>query len=447
MKTSHSPSKGVSGLLVAVILIGAVVGVVFLFPGIFRGFGGGVAGLVGPGSAGVVIKSFTVDTPTTETNVPVSFTLTMENVGEREATNVKAELFGLSNEWKDKNEKTVPLNFGKFDGESKDKLAGTDPANRIPGDVELEDLILTNKVSKDTDTPYSASVRVSYAYDTIVEGLVRVVNRDYARTQGATMTQTSINAKVTSGPLSVIARPRITTGVTEDTRTVTLFLELTNAGGGRTFKGDKIEFVNVDWVSFDTTKSGTTIKCADATTGEFRLINSKKTLKCDLTLPTGVTTFQDFAFRVGLTYKYFVTASTSLTLLKTLGATTIAPSTGGTTSLSVSYKAGSLSASPTTAKIGDKVTLSVTYKNSGSAALSGTPIRFTATRGPTEKTACDPDPTIDIAANQEKTFSCSWNTAGLSAGEWTINAVTLVLDDNPKDTEIPVGDRKIVTLQ
>ncbi len=322
MAGSRSPSmKGVSGAVIAVILIVAVIGIVFLFPGIFRGgFGGGApVGSVGPGTNGVVIKSFTVDSPIVEKNTPTTFTLTMQNLGERVAKNVKAELYGLSSEWKNNEGKDVDFTrtyFGIYNGGVDAKMSGVDTTSNIPGDTVAEDKTLKNTASKATDTPYTASTRVSYQYDTVVEGLIRVINRDYSKTQGATNSQSGvISLKSTGGPLAINARTRSSIVNADDTTPIKLILTIENTGGGRPVElGMPIVTENVDYIKINARDSSSNIKCADVT--KFKLINGQKTLNCDVTIGKAVSTYEDISFKVVFDYSYFVTASTSVTLLK-----------------------------------------------------------------------------------------------------------------------------------
>lgn len=308
-----SSTKGQhGGAIAAIIIIIVIVGaLVFLSPGIFSGlggFGGNYAGIVGPGSQGVVITSFTKDAQIVEKNVPVIFTLQIENKGEVEARGVRATIFGLpSRDW--------TLSRETFDIPT--TLDPADISNNIPGQVETADVEAEPIAKKATDTTYTVGVRVRYDYKSEFEGLLRVASKDYIRsisTPGTSQQGVSIvSSKTTAGPFTITARTRTTT-IDSGVGTIRVTFDITNTGGGRAFeKGATIPTIsNLDRI---TISGGDNTQCE--TSGTTRLISARtKTITCSVNADVPAEGFENIPFGIKIEYAYFIDSTTTVTLLK-----------------------------------------------------------------------------------------------------------------------------------
>ncbi len=358
------------------------------------------------GTQGVVITSFSPDVTTTETSAPVTFTLVIENKGEWKATNVIAQLFGLSPDW---NQQTVK--FPKLST----SLDGTDVSAGIPGQIETDDVSVTPTASKATDTTYDANVRVAYTYATVSESLLRVAKTDYVKSitpPGGQPTQTFgiISSKYTGGPLTVNVKTRTTT-IPPTTNTVTVTFEIQNVGGGRAFNvgGDIIgnpASVELDKIKWTVSSTGTTsVPTTCSSSG--KLVGAKsKVITCTITLGT-FTNFVEIPVKLQIEYGYFVDSSTSVTVLKTIGTVTPPPPSTTTPALVVSASPGSLN--PTWSSI-------VTAQTSDNRA--GVVISFSTTLGNFITTS----PQYPNPCTTDSTGKCSVQLYSAVAGPATVTA-------------------------
>jgi hypothetical protein len=309
--------KGQSGAAIAAIVIVFVIigALVFLAPGLFSGFslgGGGFTGLVGPGTQGVVIKSFTADVPNAEKDIPVSFTLEVENRGGKEATDVNARLFGLpTSEWT-----FSPSNRQFF---SNLRLDGVAADGSIQG-IEQAIVDATPTATKSTDTNYAVAVRVKYDYDTDFEGTVEVASRDYIRSvtpAGTTQPGVRItNSKSTLGPLTVTARTT-SSNLNAGTQTIRVIFDITNTGGGRVFDRSATDPTDSNLDKIEITTSGyPTTTCS---TTDTRLISAQsRTITCDVRVTVTNDEYTPYTFGIKVRYGYFVDSTVPITLLRTI---------------------------------------------------------------------------------------------------------------------------------
>jgi hypothetical protein len=312
----NSAHKGASAA-VAVIIILILVAVGFLVFGgqMISGITPGApVGTVGPGTQGVVIQRFFPEASAVETvageNENFVYTAIIKNLGEVEATNVKAELVG-------------GLGAGQVSeelrGRDSDVLAPADPQRNIPGEETTATWALNLPDSLRTDVSYTTTARVTYKYSTVNNILFRVVNREFVRQAAAPGVQQPaqsgiISAKTTLGPFSIVATSR-TTVLAGDSGDIRITYQITNTGGGRAFTdaiGDDKILVKVTPIGANLVNPET---CNNV---KHRLSQgTTKILTCTIRV-SGVTTFTEIPISLELQYNYYVQQSTSITILKKL---------------------------------------------------------------------------------------------------------------------------------
>ncbi len=287
-----------------------------------------------PASAGVVINSFAPDLQEVDGSSQVTFSIAVKNVGGRTASNIKALLFGLSNEWIPQITNTKPIST---------TLAPADPATGLTGEEGSADWTLTAPAGKGSDTTYDASVRVFYTYTTEDDTLLRFVTSNYLRT--APNTQKGIVSSVpTAGPLVITAvarTPTLSIGAT----TGRVQFEIQNVGGGRVFDtvSDTGEITTLDLINKITISGlGDTGTCAgvgsggtavfDGTTNaKIRLAAGKsKVISCDIDV-RGIINFADRSIKLVAEYNYFVDSATQVKVLRSLTETPVTPPPIGAT--------------------------------------------------------------------------------------------------------------------
>lgn len=309
-------SKGMSMGIVILAVVGIIV-VVFLFSS--SSFTTGpTGGTVGPGNSGVVIKSFILDTPVTEVDSPVTFSLTVENKGEIrvDSGDITAKLYGLSSsEWNGAS--TSGTDFNDIRG----PLAGIDTTSNAPGEIITSDLTVTPRTERNNDIRYDVSARVYYEYSTVTDAVIRVTSSDYARTvtqQGGQVQATGVTqTKTTAGPMTVAVRTR--TGVLSPGSTsLSVVYDISNTGGGRNFYGQSSSLSSptsssLDWVKVE---PGSGVTCTRDTV---KLIDGKATISCTLSVSSSDVSggYVNLPFTMKFVYNYFVDSATSVTVLKT----------------------------------------------------------------------------------------------------------------------------------
>jgi hypothetical protein len=268
--------------------------------------GGMPGGLVGPGTAGVVITGFSPDISTVEKNIPIVFTLTVHNKGEKKATNVGTQLFGIvqGSEWTLSSLTTIPTT-----------LEGADPSRGFEGEASSAQWQATPQVSKAVDTEYSVVARVYYTYNTVSSSLVKVATSDYLRSIGGSADQFGlVSSQTTGGPLSVTVKmwaPVVTTGTT----TTRVQFEISNIGGGRVFTDTPTAVPTVANLDMISITAGTGLKCP---TTSPKLVNNKAVITCDLNIATASSQgFAQISFELTINYNYFVDQSATVKVLRT----------------------------------------------------------------------------------------------------------------------------------
>ncbi len=295
---------------------------------------------------GVIIKSFSPDFTEVRSGEEISLLLSMDNVGEAEATGVSAQLFGLNfgaNDWS----KTS----GNLVTKLPTTLRGANPSANLPGDIFDVTWGAKAPLNLRVDNTYTADTRVHFIYKTTSVSTIRFVTNDYIKslpTQQAEQVRKTagvISSKVSGAPVqltaTVGARPLI---VYQGGEVYTLSTVVSNVGSGNAFKdtagypgktasydvvptADMLTTDNLHLVKVNITTDAN-INCKPgfestlnptAKSGYVKLSRGKsKTISCSITAPApaDLGNTKDFTVNAELSYGYFVDSSTSIKVLK-----------------------------------------------------------------------------------------------------------------------------------
>jgi hypothetical protein len=254
---------------------------------------GGQVGLVGKGTQGVIIKSFSPSDTNVEPNTPVLLTLIVSNVGSEKANNVNSELFGLTDEWRIDEGRIQPIG----------ELFGTDPSRGVNQGEERPVIWTAYGPEKNVELSYDTTVRVTYTYDTELDATVKAVSSDYYQ-QKKEKSQIQ-SQKTTGGPLTITAK---VTAVSISGARIPIRFEIQNSGGGRVYLGGSPTVNNLDRLVVSVTG-------ANCQRNDLRLIQGKSyVLYC--TIDTGaVSNYKLIPIKLTTIYNYFVDSTTSVTVL------------------------------------------------------------------------------------------------------------------------------------
>ncbi len=298
------------------------------------------------GSNGLIIKSFSPDFTEVRSGEEISLLLSLENVGEAEATGISAQLFGLNvgaNDW--------AKTSGSLVTKLPTTLRGANPSASLPGDTYEVTWGMKAPANLRVDNTYTADTRVHFIYKTTAVSTVRFVTNDYIKslpTQQAEQVRKTagvISSKVSGAPVqlsaTVGARPLI---VYQGGEVYTVSVVVSNVGSGNAFK-DTAGYPGKTG-SYDAATTTDTLTTADlhlvkvtittdanincqagfestlspsAKSGYVKLSRGKsKTMSCTMTAPatSSVGNTKDFTVSTDLDYGYFVDSSTSIKVLK-----------------------------------------------------------------------------------------------------------------------------------
>lgn len=265
---------------------------------------------IGRGVAtGVIIKSFEPDISEVFSGDSVVFTLTVENVGEEDATNVQAKLFGLGTDWTwDSGKKTIG------------DLLKSDPQNKIPGGTGDVNWDATSPSGLRVDNTYTVGARVYYTYRTTASGTIKVYSQDYLRAKPEEaekiMKSSGIASfSVTKAPISIslagVARPLIYRSGSQ-TSTITILID--NIGQGTPYRQTETD-MQITVTKFKVSDTDCLSKITDSTPRLPR--TGQKSISCTFTLPSEVVEYTTIPIEVQLSYNYFIDSSTTIKVLKT----------------------------------------------------------------------------------------------------------------------------------
>ncbi|HDJ96599.1 MAG TPA: hypothetical protein ENG45_00825 [Candidatus Aenigmarchaeota archaeon] len=276
----------------------ALIPLVF-FSGCLRQGGKGAGG----GTQGIVISSFAPDVSVIPPGETVTFSLDVENVGDKEGTSVTAELYGVPFDgdyaWRCVGE-TTPV----------DSLYPPDPVSGTPGEVYTFtwDCTAPNVPTEITQEFY---VDVSYGYETDATGTLMVAEEDYLKSLSSKERQEFYSTgglkqlSVSSAPVTVdvvIPRPLI---LREDkSSSLTIRVIIRNVGGGKVDK-DTISIKQGDIKGID---------CEIPEEGVKLIRGEERTLRCSIENIQGIDKKAEVPFSIRLTYTYIVTSSATVTI-------------------------------------------------------------------------------------------------------------------------------------
>jgi hypothetical protein len=314
-------------------------------------------------SNGLVIKSFSPDFSEVRSGEQVVLSMMTENVGEADATDISAELFGLNiggTEWSLTGGST---RVSKIPGNI---LRRADPSKSLTGESFEFSWLLNAPSNLRVDNTYTADARVYFKYKTSFISSLRFITYDYLKSlptdKFEQMKQSAgvVQSKVSGAPIQISAtvgnRPLV---VYNDGQTFSVQIMISNAGGGYAFGKDAnypgfpsnvSTLANSDlhkiYVSIS---SDLRIDCSsvltggDAKHGTITLTRGKtRTMFCTITIPTkaSIPNTMDYALSIDLDYGYYVDSSTSIKVLKV--------ETPGTTSTTVPATTTTVASTTTT---------------------------------------------------------------------------------------------------
>jgi len=257
------------------------------------GCSSGTTSLVGSGTQGVIIKSFSPSDTTVEPNTPVLLTLLVSNVGSQKATGVNANLMGLTDEW------SIPDGRSQFIGD----LFGTDPSRGVTQGEERAVTWTLTGPQKNVQLSYEATVRVTYTYTSEVSGMVKAVSSDYY--QQKKVKSEIQSPKNTGGPLTIT--PKMTS-VSVSGGSMPIRFEIQNSGGGRVYSGGSPSVGNLDRLSVS-------VSGASCSRTSVTLIQGKSAVLYCTINTGGISDFKLVPFTLSTTYNYFVDSTTSISVL------------------------------------------------------------------------------------------------------------------------------------
>lgn len=303
------------------VLLASLLVVVVAFSGCTElpGFGGGEAS--GGIATGVIIKSFGPDISEIFSEDEVTFSLTVENVGAEDATDVEAKLFGLGTDWKGRKEGEE----GWFSWEQADKiesigsLENSQPEYELSGGTGDAQWVVKSPVNLKVDNTYSASVALYYTYSTTALANIKIYNNDYL-TSNPEDAESILRASgietfsVTNAPIKIgvtgLARPLI---YKSEGQKASITIKLGNIGQGKPYKTEESDMtVTVNKIEIN---SG---ECEGTVEKDYRLPRAgEKSIPCIFTLPA-IDSYTTIPVEIEITYNYFLYGTTSIKVLKSL---------------------------------------------------------------------------------------------------------------------------------
>ena len=259
---------------------------------------------------GLSIIEFSPDLDVIGSTTPITISLIVENIGERNANFLKGELIGLD-DWNWGTE-TRKKNMAT-------KLTAADLAGNLPGGQDSSEWKIVSP-SKQFNQKYDFFARLSYLYQTNSLILLKAIGTDYFKSlpkeEQAKIQQGIVSISTTKGPLEVSAKAQ-QTFLTQGTR-LPIEIEIKNVGTGRTFLGNPPEKSNQECtVGLDCVEvivegvsecSKNHVKLTIGKTGR---------LVCYLDTSTA-TLLQTFSIDMTINYNYFIEKTSSITVLKSI---------------------------------------------------------------------------------------------------------------------------------
>jgi hypothetical protein len=240
----------------------------------------------GNSGPGVSITAVTVLPTEAEPRTPVMLQAFVKNVGGLKATNVRVELFGLTDEWTISPSRSQTIN----------ELNPADPSRGWSDGEEREVVWELTAPGKTTDMTYSGNVNVLYNYQTTVNGIVTAVTMDYYRQTaktGGIESQPSSGGPIT---IKIIAPDTIISS-----GSVPIQITVQNTGSGKV-KGDKLSL---------------SVSGASCSRNDVTLIKGISSTGLYCTINTGpITNYKDYPITISTTYAYWIESPFSIKVLK-----------------------------------------------------------------------------------------------------------------------------------
>ena len=274
----------------------------------------------GGGGPGVIITDFSVDYSPITAGETVGLSLEVQNQGEHETTVDIVEYFGVSG-W------GLPTTTSKSWN-----LAAADPTTGFEGGTQAESITITAPSGIASKTSFDLGVRVEYPYVTHFTATMRVVEQDYLRTISKSERERMIESGGIRQSDSTIAPLSVSTAsgshfIAGPDKSVIIPFRVTNAGPGFPYTGTDAEtaaaatpstLYQVTVVDLD---GADNLNCGGV--GTITLSRGKNGgFGCTLTIPETVNNFADYTFSVGLSYRYYVDGSASITVEPPYGGVT-----------------------------------------------------------------------------------------------------------------------------
>jgi len=401
------------------------------------------------GGKGLAISSFAPDFAEIRSGERVTISAMIDNVGEYDATDVSAQLFGINiggTEW--------AISGQTKQVQTASKIRRSDATLELPGESHQFDWSVTAPKDLRVDNTYTANLRVYYKYGTVSNTLMRLMTYDYLRSLPSEQFEeakasTGVSQSTSSaGPLSVSFnvgnRPLV---VYDNGDTFSVQMEIKNVDVGNAFdigatypgypgtstlSSDDLHAVHVDiTTSLD-------INCANtlgaAKSGKVKLTKGEtKTLFCTVTIPSkaDLGNTRDYTVTVTLTYGYYIDSSTAIKVLKSE-----APSTGTTptTPSGETNTVLTMQVSDTTPDINDVITISGYLVDGSGKALGSKSIRILRNGASLKSVSTNSDGyyettytvSSDSSFTLEAEFAGDSTYAGYTSGEKTVTPTSSV---------------------
>ena len=265
-----------------------------------------------PGQAiGVIIKSFRPDVSEIFSGDSVTFTVTVENVGEEDAENVRAKLIGLGTDWSGDIVDDPVKDIGDLPKKIEGSVGGA-------GDAQWD---VTSPSDLKVDNTYTAGVIVYYEYKSTAHGKLKVISQNYIRTKPEEASQIYQSSGVeefaiTKAPIEIslagAARPFV---YRESDQEASVSVQLKNIGQGYPYwekQGDRK--VNVEKITINGEE------CLGKSFPQVVTIpirGSYKTITCKFRVPE-ISEYTTIPIEVELSYNYYVESSSSIKVLKAI---------------------------------------------------------------------------------------------------------------------------------
>jgi hypothetical protein len=258
-------------------------------------------------ATGVIIEKFAPERSEVFSGDEVVIRLNVKNVGEEDAENVRARLFGLGTDWG--GERTASKS-------APDILQKSQP--NIPGGTWEEYWNVVAPKDLKVDTSYSIGVRVLYKYKTTAYGTIKVYNDAYLKTkpeEAEKILKTSgiESFTVTKAPVTVsligVVRPLIFKNVGQN---ASVTIQVEDVGPGDPYLTNEGD-MNIN-IKVEAPYNQTCIPLQAQ-----RLPRTgPKSIPCKFTFKENITDYTTIPIKIELSYNYFLDGSSSIKVLRAI---------------------------------------------------------------------------------------------------------------------------------